>query len=169
MRVVGYVPRHHLKVVAFHLFCECNHLVSFLNRRWFIGFDEVVEQFIYVLYGCCHAVFHHVIGVSIIAQELCHLSAKVDKTLTNLKVIRVIVLYAECVMRHIEFLTQLPPCAIHKERTVTGGIQGEHPTLHSAFFGSLLCCFTCGIRQSIKVFLVSNVQCIRLILLQKIL
>ena len=112
---------------------------------------------------------HHVIGKGTITQKLCHLTTEIDKPPAYLEVVRRIVIYTECVTGHVEFFAQFTLRAVHHKRSVARCIQSEYPSLLSVLFCSLVRCFPCRFRQTVKLFFIQDVQRIGLVLLQQVL
>ena len=101
MRIVAEVPRLYREVVAFKFMRQFPYLFNLLFRRGFVGVDKVVEQFVDILRIACHAVFQHIVGISVVAEQLCNLPSQVHDALANLYVVLFVVVCTLRVLRHV--------------------------------------------------------------------
>ena len=86
MGVVTEVPWLDVEVVALQLLGQGHDLGALLDGRGLVGLDEVVEQAIDVLGRGGHAIFHHVVSVGLVAQELGQFAPQVDQPLADVEV-----------------------------------------------------------------------------------
>ena len=82
--------------------------------------EELVEQAIHV--GCVlgHAVLEHVVGIAVVAEELCYLEAQVGDLLHEFLVVVLVVLYVLCVVCHVDFTAQVAVLAVGHHGAVAG-------------------------------------------------
>ena len=91
------------------------NLGDFLLGGGFVGGDEIVEELVDVADIAGHTVLHHVVGVGLMAQELCQFATQIDQALADLKVVLRILVDTLRILGHIHLLTQVATGAVgHK-------------------------------------------------------
>ena len=67
LRVVGQVPVLEVEALSFLLFGKLHHIVIFLLCRGLVGVYQLIQQLIYILHVARHAIFHHIVGISVVS------------------------------------------------------------------------------------------------------
>ena len=169
MCVEGRVPRLHSPLFLDGAGQRPFQFLALLDSSGLIGVNQVVQQLIDITCIRSHTTLQHVVGISLVSQQLCYLAAQVNQSFANRQVVFLVVVRTHGVARHVELFSQLPLRGIGHEGRVGGHIQGEHPSLLS----HLLRCqgggFTGCLRQSVQLCLVGDVQVECLVLLQQVL
>ena len=111
----------------------------------------------------------HVVGICLIAKQLGNLTTEVDQALADIEVVFAIVVNALGIVGHIHLATQFTLGAIGHERRIAGTVEREHPTLKTVFLSRLGSSLAGGIRQSVELCLVGDVQGVSLLFLQQVL
>ena len=128
---------------------------ALLDGRGLVGLDEVVEQAIDVLGRGGHAIFHHVVSVGLVAQELGQFAPQVDQPLADVEV-ALLALGAERAVGHEDLLAKVAAVGVHHEGTVARGVEGDDPALLALLAGSRGSSLAHGLGQSAEVGLVGK-------------
>ena len=91
---------------------------DFFFRGSLVGGDEVVEELVDVADIAGHTVLHHVVGIGLMAQELCQFATQIDEPLTDLQVVLRIVVDALRILGHIHLPAQVATGAVGHEGRV---------------------------------------------------
>ena len=169
MRVEPLIPWLHLKVLPFALLGNLLDFSIFLLGRWLIGINQVVKQSVHILHLTGHAMFQHIVGIGAETQQLSHFAPQIDDTLTDLKVVLGIVVNTYRVPGHVHLLAEITLRTVGHERTIAGGIESKYPSIHFSLLSCQGCCLTSCFRQTVQLFLISDMQDERLVLFQQVL
>ena len=112
---------------------------------------------------------HHVVGVCVVAQQLCHFASQIDEPTADVEVVFGVVVQADRVFRHIHLPAQLALRGIGHEGRVGGRVERENPAVLTLFPGRLRSSLTCRFGQSVELFLIGDVQFESLVFLQQVL
>ena len=169
MGIIGEVPRLKLEVIAFELACFFTNSLHLLFSGRLVGINEVVEKLIDILHAARHAVFHHIVGKGVVAQELCLLTPVVDESAADVAVVVLVAMGAERVAGHIQLSSQLAVVGVRHKRRVAGIVECEQPAFFALFLGSVGGSLHGRVGKSGQVVLVSDEQCEGLGILQQVL
>ena len=111
----------------------------------------------------------HIVGIGLVSQKIGQFAAYVDNASANIPVVLTVALHTHGVACHIHLPAQFAVVGIGHEGIVTGEVEGEYPTLKAAFLGSDGCRLACRVGQTVKVFLVNDVQGIGFVGLEQVL
>ena len=144
-------------------------LLHLLEGGRLVGIDEVVEQTIDAADVLRHATAQHIVGIGLVAQQLCYLATEVDEAPADLEVVVLVVVDALGVVGHVHLAAQLTLGAVGHEGRIAGCIEGEHPSLELALTGLLGSSVDGGLGQPVELGGICDVEHEVLVLLQQVL
>ena len=106
-------------------------LIHLLDGRRLIGSHQLVEQAIDAAHILRHAAAQHIVGIGLVAEQLCNLAAQVDQALANLNIVVLVVVDALRVVGHIHLAAQFALRAVGHKGRIAGSIEGENPFVES--------------------------------------
>ena len=83
------------------------HGFDFFFCHGHVGVDELIEQLIDVVFGFCHASGKGVVGVGVVAQQLCFGSVKVDYLFDDVDIVGIARVGAEGVVCPVHLFAEL--------------------------------------------------------------
>ena len=114
--IVRSIPRLKHKVSTHSLTCHIAKFLLFFQGSRFVCLHKLIKEVIHILYICRHTMLEHVVSISIISKKLCKFTTEIDKSLTNLNVVLLIIMGADCVVSHEHLLAKLTFLRILHER-----------------------------------------------------
>ena len=157
--IVRPVPRLQLEVCPVRVGVGL-HLGRFVQGRGAVGFQQLVEQVVHVLGIPGHAVYQHVVGIRLVAEQVGHLQAFGGQLLHDVAVV-VFPAQAQGVVGRVQFAAQVAVVGILHYRAVAGGLQRDDvAVLLAGLLGVVGQAFQHEVGQAGEQCLVRDVQAV---------
>ena len=158
MCVISIIPWLNLKILPIQLTSQSLNLVQFHLCLRFEIVQQIMQQTIYSLYIFSHPTLQHKIGIGFIAQQLSLFPPQVNYFTYYLIIVVFIAMITFCILCQIQFTTQIAMFGISHERPVTWSVQRYNPSGKATFFCRLSRLQYYSLRQSFKLFFISQMK-----------
>ena len=134
-----------------------------------ISLHQFIDKCIHI--GCVlgHTALEHIVGISVIAKQLCYLTLQIDDAAHCLAVVMLAALAADGVLGRIYLAAQLAVVGIGHKGTIAGLVECEEPSCQLLLAGSQCCCLNGRIGQTSQLCLIGHVQAVGIGFLQAVL